>query len=349
MLITGPSLISVCVALISGWLAVKVSKKKLLIFASLVAGISGIIPFWIDSFSVLFTVRMFYGISLGLSTTLNTAVVADFFEGEERVEVMGIQAASIGAGMVLITTAAGWLGKMDFQNSYWINIIGFVALILIAACLPDIGTEKAAGTEKIHLNQEVFAASAFALLEFMFLITFTTNISMHIAGSLKGNTAISGMLTGIFSGIQIIAGILLGRITKITRRYTMPAAMLSFSVGAVLLSLFPSDIKMLMLGAIFCGFSQGVFIPTGMVTVADAAAPVATAMASAVFTSAMSLGQFLSPTVLNTSSKVIFGEVETTKVYLIAAVGMAVSAVLAFVWRAGKRKEKVKNEYKGGI
>lgn len=129
----------------------------------------------------------------------------------------------------------------------------------------------------------------------------------------------------------------------------MPAAMLSFSVGAVLLSLFPSDIKMLMLGAIFCGFSQGVFIPTGMVTVADAAAPVATAMASAVFTSAMSLGQFLSPTVLNTSSKVIFGEVETTKVYLIAAVGMAVSAVLAFVWRAGKRKEKVKNEYKGGI
>ena len=91
---------------------------------------------------------------------------------------------------------------------------------------------------------------------------------------------------------------------------------------------------MLMLGAVFCGFSQGVFIPTGMVAVSNAVAPVATAMASAVFTGAMSLGQFISPTALNTCSKVIFGEVTTTNVYLISAVGMTVSAVLAFIWKS---------------
>ena len=292
MLVTAPSLISIGVA--SGWLAVKVSKKKLLLLASLVAGVSGIVPFWADYFPLLFGARMVYGISLGLSTTLNTAVVADFFEGDERVSVMGIQAASIGAGMVLITTAAGWLGMSAFKNSYWINIIGFLSLILIAVCLPEAPEAKAKEKEKIRLNGEVFTASLFAFLEFLFLIAFTTNISMHIGGALKGNTAVSGMLTGVFSGIQIAAGLMLGRITKITKKYTMPAAMLSFTVGAVLLSLFPADMKMLVLGALFCGFSQGVFIPTGMVNVANAVPPAATAMASAIFTSAMSLGQFIS-------------------------------------------------------
>lgn len=336
MLITAPSIISVGVALTSGWLVVKVSKKKLLLLASLIAGISGFLPFLADYFPLLFGARMLYGISLGLSTTLNTAVVADFFQGEERVAVMGIQAASIGAGMVLITTASGWLGTAVFENSYWINCIGFAALVLIAVCLPDTGTPETAA-EKISLNREVFLASLFALLEFLFLITFTTNIAMHIAGSLKGNAAVSGILTGVFSGIQIAAGLLLGKVTKITKQYTMPFAMLSFSAGAILLSLFPGDMKMLMLGAVFCGFSQGVFIPTGMVTVANAVPPVATAMASAVFTSAMSLGQFISPAVLNTGSKILFGEVATGKVYLIAALGMTFSAILAFVWRAGKQ------------
>ncbi|MFQ7549019.1 MAG: MFS transporter [Blautia marasmi] len=160
---------------------------------------------------------MVYGISLGLSTTLNTAVVADFFEGDERVSVMGIQAASIGAGMVLITTAAGWLGMSAFKNSYWINIIGFLSLILIAVCLPDAPEAKAKEKEKIRLNGEVFTASLFAFLEFLFLIAFTTNISMHIGGALKGNTAVSGVLTGVFLGYRLPQVLCLGESQRLQR------------------------------------------------------------------------------------------------------------------------------------
>lgn len=342
MLITAPSMVSIVVAVISGWLVVKISKKKLLVFGSLVAGIAGFVPLLTDSFPLLFTSRTVYGISLGLATTLNTAVVAEFFEGRERVTVMGIQAASIGAGMVIVTTAGGWLGAGDFRNSYLINIIGFIACILIAVCLPETGTAKVTKTEKIRLNKEVVLTSVFGFLEYLFLITFTTNIAMHLAGPLAGDTAVSGNLTGVFSAIQIIAGFILGAVTKITGKYTLPAAMLSFSIGAVFLVLFPSNAAMLTVGAVFCGFSQGVFIPTAMVTVSNAVAPVATAMASACFTCGMCLGQFVSPTVLNTASSVIFGEVTTGNVYLIAAVGMAVSSVPAFIWRSGK-KEAVNN------
>ncbi|MDD3794632.1 MAG: MFS transporter [Lachnospiraceae bacterium] len=342
MLITAPSIVSVFVALCSGRLVVKISKKRLLLFAALISGIAGIVPLLADSFLLLFLARMLYGVALGLSATLNTAVVADFFQGDERVTVMGIQGASIGAGMVCITTAAGKLGAIDFRGSYWVNLIGFLAFILIGICLPRKKSDAEQNSGKIKLNKEVYIVSAFTFLEFFFLITFTTNIAMHLSGSLQGSSTVSGSLTGIFSGIQIVAGLILGRVTKITKRFTMPMAMLSFSIGAVLLLLFPSNMPLLIMGAVFCGFSQGIFIPTGMVTVSNAVAPVATAMASAVFTCGMSLGQFLSPVCLNGFSSVLFGEATTGNVYRLSAVGMTVSALLAVIWQRNRSENGMK-------
>ena len=84
MLVTAPAIVSVVVALGCGWLCTKISKKSLLLLAAIISGITGIMPWIGDSFELLFLSRMIYGIALGLSTTLNTAVVADFFHGEDK-------------------------------------------------------------------------------------------------------------------------------------------------------------------------------------------------------------------------------------------------------------------------
>lgn len=338
MLVTAPTFLSIVVAVISGWLVVKISKKKLLVFAGAVAGITGFLPFLSDSFSLLFASRILYGIALGLCIALNTDVVAEFFEGDERVSVMGIQAASVGAGMVVVTTVGGFIGSFGFRNAYYINVIGFIAMILIAVCLPETGTAKVSSTEKIKLNKTVWKTAFLGVMEMLFLITFSTNIAMHISGSLAGSTTVSGNLTGVFSASQIVVGLILGTITKITKKYTLPAAMLCFSVGGLILILFPSNYIMLMVGAVFCGFSQGMFIPTAMVDVSNAVKPVATAMAAACMTCGNCFGQLISPTVLNTAAKVILGEATTTNVYLIATVGMTVTAVLVIIAKMKKKE-----------
>ena len=332
MLVTAPAFLSMAVALLSGVLVVKVSKKVLLVFAGLAAGILGFLPLLSDSFYLLFLCRTLYGISLGLATALSTAVIADFFEGEERVSAMGIQAASVGAGMVVVNVLGGVLGAEHYENAYWINLIGFIAMALILFCLPDVGTAKAGEKVKIRLTKEVFQVSLFGILEFLFLITFTTNISMHLSGALAGDSSITGSLTGVFSATQIAVGLILVYITRVTKRYTLPAAMICFSIGALILVLFPSNFVMLMTGAVFCGLSQGIFIPTAMTQVSNAVQPISIAMASAVFTCAMFLGQLISPVVMNTASGVIFGEVTTTGVYIVAAVGMVVSAGACALW-----------------
>lgn len=338
MLITAPALLSMVVALISGGLVVKVSKKKLLLFSALVAGITGFLPYLADNFWLLFASRTLYGIALGLACTLNTAVVAEFFEGDERVSVMGIQAASIGTGMVIITTVGGKLGSLAFTYSYITNIIGFLSFLILALMLPDTGVAKVTKTDRIRLNKRVFQIAFLGFLEFMFLITFTTNIAMHISGALAGDSSVSGILTGVFSGAQIVMGLILGYVTKVTKRATLPVAMISFLIGAVLLILFPSNLAALMAASVFCGFSQGMFIPQAMVDVANAVPPVATAMASACFTCAMSFGQLVSPSVLNTVSKMVFGTISTSNVFKIAGLGMGISAMIGYLITCRKKQ-----------
>lgn len=337
MLVTVPALLSMAVSIASGWLVLKIDKKKLLVFAGLTAGVTGFVPFLADSFSLLFVSRAVYGIALGLAMTLNGAVVAEFFEGDERVTVMGIQAASVGAGMVVVTTLGGMLGAGGFKNAYFVNAIGFIAMILIGICLPQTGVAKAEKTEKIQLNKEVYVISGFGMLELLFLITFSTNIAMHISGDLAGSTTVSGNLTGVFSAAQIFMGLALGFLTKITKKYTITAAMLCFAAGGIFLILFPSNLVMLMAGAVLCGFSQGMFIPTAMVEVSNAVSAASTAMACACLSCAMCLGQSISPAVLNAVSGMIFGEVTTLHVYKIAVAGMTVTALLAIIWKAVKK------------
>ena len=337
MLITIPAFVCVASSIASGWLVLKTSKKKLLLFACAVAGVTGLVPLMADDFYLLFVMRAIYGISLGFCTALNTAVVSEFFEGDERVSAMGFQAASVGAGMMVLSAITGWLGKSYFANSYYVNIAAFVSLIAILLCLPDTGKAVETESEKVSLNKKVIPVYIFAFLEMFFLITFSTNIAMHIGGSLAGDSAVSGVLTSAFSGAQIVVGLILGVITKVTKKMVLPTAMFSFAIGAALLVLFPGNYFMLIIAALFCGFSQGIYMPSGFVETSNAVPPVAVALASAGFTAAANFGQTVSPYITNTLSKALFGSASTTGVYIISAVGMALSGI---AYAIVKSKEK---------
>ena len=329
MLITAPSIVGMVFALICGILVTKISKKKLLLISAAVAFVTGMLPLFVDSFPFLFAMRMVYGFCLGLATALNTAVVAEWFTGDARVIAMGVQSASVGAGIAVTTFGAGKLGAAVFSNSYFINIIAAICFVLILVCLPETGVAKAEGDNQVKVNARVFQLAVLGLLEWLFLITYTTNISMHLSGGLAGSSSAAGNLTSIFSIAQIIIGLLLGIVTKITKKATITAAMLSFAAGAAILVAFPSNFAMLCIGSLLCGFSQGVFMPTAMVAVSNAVPPVAAAMAAGIFTCFQCIGQNISPILLNGLAKGIFGEASTGNVYTLCAIGMVISAALA--------------------
>lgn len=326
MLMTIPSLLAMVIAIFSGWLVTRISKKKQLLFAGISAGLTCFLPMLSDSFPLLLISRTLYGVPLGLASALNTAVVAEFFEGDERVTAMGIQSVTIGLGIMLVSALSGWLGKFGFRATYFLGLMGFAAAIILLICLPETGKAAPTKGEKIGPNAMVWETAIFTALEFMFLITFNTNISLHMSGALTGDTAAAGLLTSVFAVAQIPAGLCLKGTNRIMGRYTLAFAMACFCMGGVLMILFPASLPMLALGAFFCGFSQGTFMPQAMVDAANAVPAAASAMAGAFVTSGSCLGQLASPVVLNTVTGKLFGQASTGKVFLVAVIGMLISA-----------------------
>jgi MFS family permease len=153
------------------------------------------------------------------------------------------------------------------------------------------------------------------------------------------SSGFSGTLIGVFSGSQILIGLILGPVAKTFKRFTLPAAMISFSIGAVILIFFPSNIILLVISAVFCGVSQGIFIPQALNDLSNAVKPVASALAAAVFTCFMYIGVFISPVVLNLLSSSILGSVSTANVFVLAAVGMLISAF--FILITSKRETTI--------
>lgn len=342
MLITVPTLIGVFFALLTGWLALHISKKKIFLFAALVAGITGLIPLASDSFAVLFLSRALYGMSLGIVVSLVTALVADFFDGEERVQVMGVQGASVGAGMVLVTTLAGIIGRTDFHHTYYLSILGFLSFVAILILLPEVPVAKPERGKKkqIRLNAEVFRMAAFIFAEGFFIIIYTTNLSMHLTGALKGDAAIAGAITGVFSASQIVMGILLGKIAKVTGKYTLPVALFALSAGYLLTAVFPGSLPVLIVSAVLCGYSQSVYCAKAMEEVTTVVDSDSTPMAASMMTIALMLSQFVSPVIVNGLSRLCFGAASTTGAYLIGCIGACIVAVLAVIWKRGSASSK---------
>jgi predicted MFS family arabinose efflux permease len=248
---------------------------------------------------------------------------------------MGIQGASVGAGVMLVTTLAGIVGKTDFHNVYYISILAFVAFLVILLLLPERPVSRGDREERkrIRLNAEVWRMAAFIFAEGFFIIVFTTNLSMHLAGTLKGDTAVAGTITGVFSAAQILMGVLLGLISRVTKHFTLPVAMFALAAGYLLMVFFPDNLPVLLVSAVLCGYSQSVYCSKSMAEVTTVVDPQSTPMAASLLTCALFISQFISPVVINGLSRLIFGEVTTTGAYAISSAGIFIVGVLGLFWK----------------
>ena len=343
MLVTIPQLTAMVFGLLSGWLVTRVSKKKLLISAAIVATASGLIPLAADSFALLFICRMVYGYACGTAIALNTAVVAEFYEGRERVRMMGLQAACVGCCIMIVTFLSGIAGRAGFRASYLMNLFGLVSLVMLAVFLPDTGRVDPESSAGLRPNRTVFILAGFMFLEWLFMTAFGTNIAMHLSGRLAGDPALAGTLSSISSLAMICMGLFLGSLTRRFGRFTLPLSMAFYGCAAVLFVLFPSAFLPLAAGAALVGASQGSFIPVMMTEASEIVEPAAVAMASAVLTAGSGIAQAVSPVVLNGVTGAVFGEVTTGRVFGVSAVSIFISAGLFVLWRvrAGARSGRI--------
>ena len=337
LVVSLPSLLMIPTTLLCGKLSSTIRKTRLLYFGVILFIIGGVGPGFSNSLGLILTFRGILGIGLGFIGTLASGFIADFFEGEERAAMMGLQSAMVSIGSIVTTLVAGFLSAINWHYTFFVYFIGLGVLLLTFFKLPEPERVEVRGDEKQSLGFPVYGISALFLFYQLLLFAFFTNIAMVVTSEGLGNAANAGIVLTIMTVGSLVAGIIFGKTSQILKKHTIFAGITLTAAGFLMLS-YPLGYNMIIIESFIVGLGFGTTMPAIMIKLSIVAPKSAVTLAIAFANSAMGVGQFISPFVLNTLGSAI-GNGTFRFNFLMSGIGILGCAVIWILINSKIEKE----------
>jgi MFS family permease len=273
-LITIPSLFLMISVLISGFIARRIGYKRTILIGIGMVAVCGIVPVISSNFYLIFISRALFGFGIGLFNSLLVVMVKYFYDDDECSILFGFQSACEGLGGVAIVFIAGQLLKINWQISFLAYIISIPIFILFAIFVPNVPTNKIIlKTEVINNKQEqedknLSKASFLPVLGYIVLI-FTVAVlymtmcikTTTLMGDIGYGTATDGSTVNLMVGLgAMIAGLVFGKLVKVTQGFTLPIAFLLLASAMFLIG-FSNSVLLTAIGGLIIGFAFRIIMP----------------------------------------------------------------------------------------
>lgn len=338
-----PSLGALIVTLLVGWLALRMSKKKLALCGIACIAIGGLLPLaYYTDIHILLACSLLVGVGVGFITTVIPMLLSMYFaEGEERAAIMGISTAINALGAMVLMVLGGILGGKYWPHTYFAYLLSLPIFIMVL-CFVPVDTIRAHSVMKnaqqdmpknslLGINKYIYAIAFLTFcISFVYTI-YLTNISVLLLDKQVGGTA----LTGIINGVGTLGGIVTGFGIRYIRKF-IPHNALAAGFLAMFLSFalvfFANNLILLLIGSIFSGIAMCLIMSTAPYEISMLARPDQIAPSMSIFIFASSCGGIISPLVLRL--------LHVSVGYEAFILGMIVTMVITlavFVSRFGKR------------
>lgn len=183
LILTLPSLMVIPFSLLSGWLAVRMNKKTLALIGLVIYACAGVGGGLAQNFRQLLVMRAILGIGLGIIMPLSTTFIMDFFSGEERPKMMGLQAVSNQLGGLALLAVAGWLAFLNWRYAFGVYALAFLSIALVFLWLPEPPkppTQKKGEAAQKGLPLAVFGLAGLMLMMMTVYYVFATDLALFI-------------------------------------------------------------------------------------------------------------------------------------------------------------------------
>ena len=194
-----------------GMLMDKVGRKPILITAVALYGLAGSSGYFLDSLYGIIVGRAFLGLAVAGIISGFTTLIGDYFGGEKRNRVMGLQAAFSGFGGLLFLSLGGFLADLGWRFPFLIYLFAFlvlpgVALFLYEPQLSRKGPQKeaepkAAAQAPLKLVMLIYGLAFFGMLVFYM-------VPVQLPFYLKSLGDISNTRIGVAMGLMTLIGAL---------------------------------------------------------------------------------------------------------------------------------------------
>lgn len=330
MIITIPSLISIPLGLVAARLAKIFYKKALIVFGTCCYLVGGILPYFLHgSAEMILGCSCIIGVGMGIAMTAITALICEFFQGEERGGMLGLYAAFIAIGGTLASLLGGRLGASVWYHAFLAYLILIPIIICEIIFLPKGHLDQEEDPEvkqSKRMSKQVWIIALTGFVFYVCINAINNNAAMFVAERSLGGAVESSYVTTCYTIAGLITGIFTGKIVMKLQRKSIAAAYILGAVG-LLIVFSGANIPVICVGAFISGVGFCIFASTANFHVSEMSTPSTLTFSIAFLSAIINLGQAISPVIVNAVASAAGTDVRAR--FVTAAAGCIVIAVIA--------------------
>lgn len=321
--VTLPALFLALVSPFIGVIIDKWGRKRLLFSATTLYGITGTSALFLNSIELILIGRALLGIATAGLMITSTTLIADYYQGNHRTKVMGNQGVFMALGGILFLVLGGFLANIYWQYVFLVYLGAFLLLpgIWILLYEPDVvqlneqKSNEIVGLPYIIIGKAVISIF---LLQVFFYISIT-EIPFYLTNSLLLDPNQVGLVLAMITVSMGVSALFYRKIkNSINFGYTFSIGFLLFSVGYLMLSIFPT-VEGVVISLFVIGLGLGLLLPNFTVWLTSVTPNVLRGRVLSIYISFLFLGQFTSPIV----SQTLLRTISISELFLIASFVLA--------------------------
>ena len=257
-------------------LIAKYLKERLMVAGGLLLlSVSGVVPVFTDTYSVILISRFLLGIGIGLVNVKAISIISERYSGREQETLLGFRSSFEMLGNAVLTLVAGQLLIFGWQKAFSVYALGFLVLALYLLFVPEnsvktMRTEAEKSTPGTFDQKNIQTAVFYTVCGFL-LVVANAACSLRIPVLVEergfGTASTASIVLSILMSMGILAGFLYGNLLKVCREKLFFFCLAGYCVGMILMAAAGSFL-LFMAGVVITGFTH----TTGITCVFNGAA-----------------------------------------------------------------------------
>lgn len=296
LVLTIPGLFIAITAPFSGWVIDKYGRIKFLVSMLLLYAIAGSSGLYLNTLLEIIIGRAFLGIAVGGIMTTAITLIGDYYDGTERQQFLGTQAAIMALSGTVFISGGGFLADIGWRYPFLIYLLAVLAAFMVLVILNEPKRIK------INKNEKKVAIPKLAwtiyLISFLGMVTFYL-IPVQIPFLVAEISDVGNTETGLaISVAMLIGGITSFQYPKLKKRLThyqiYGITFLFMGIGYGLIS--QANVYWMVLpGLMVSGLGAGLMMPNSNLCLVTMASPKNRGRVLGFLSSFIFIGQFASP------------------------------------------------------
>lgn len=350
LVLTIPALFIALIAPLGGRLVGSVGRRPVLLTGLVLSALAGSSGLWLPeswTLAALLAGRALLGIAVALVMVAATTLIGDYFSGDERRKLLGWQGAFMAAGGVVFLLLGGFFADIGWRLPFGVYFLSLL-LVPLALALPEPErsghSRKAANSwrETPPIYLVAFVATALFYLvptQLPFLLKQTIGDQVRSLGLLAGVAIAASTATGVITGIgygRVRRSLPIGRINAAMSLLMGIGFGLAW-VGTTITAQWASAFGIVLAGMAILGLGTGLMMPNLNSWLLDSTSEATRGAAVGGLTTALFLGQFLSPI----ATAPLIARIGLPKTYLAAAGVLILAAIVLALGNTNSMKPNV--------